>query len=67
MVSFAKKLKISEIFFFPFSSSLDSDDGEEKIMVERYWKREPSSMFKKYFPQSQLRLSWINKFVYFFE
>ncbi|VDD76158.1 unnamed protein product [Mesocestoides corti] len=25
------------------SSSCSSDDGEEKIMVERYWKREPPS------------------------
>ncbi len=52
MVSFLKK-HFSKVFFlflikmFLFvDSDNSSDDGEEKIMVERYWKREPSSEFK---------------------
>ncbi len=32
--------------FLFVDSDNSSDDGEEKIMVERYWKREPSSEFK---------------------
>ncbi len=47
--------------FLFIDSDNSSDDGEEKIMVERYWKREPSSEFKSRTDTEFYSLTDLNK------